>query len=212
MKNQTIAGMILLVLLLGGCGQQQQQPGPPPPTPQQLGRGRDSAPAPSPPAASSPAPETPPPANSSPPAEAPVATMVSEKPDATTSGQSTTTKAKVEPTTEISYRVHAMLQATKRASVQKRLREVATAMHEYHKANQHFPTIDGIGKESGLSWRVYLLPLLGEEELYQKFHLNEAWNSPHNSALIPEMPNVFGSNSEGKTRLHLFTGPNTPFQ
>jgi|GEM_PF-6738935 len=43
----------------------------------------------------------------------------------------------------------------------------------------------------GLSQRVWLLPALGEEVLYQKFHLDEPWDSPHNSQLIPEMPAIY---------------------
>lgn len=42
-----------------------------------------------------------------------------------------------------------------------------------------------------LSWRVHVLPLLGEKELYGKFNLDEAWNSPHNIELIGEMPDIY---------------------
>lgn len=43
----------------------------------------------------------------------------------------------------------------------------------------------------GLSWRVALLPYLGEAELHARFHLDEPWDSPHNLALLPEMPRVY---------------------
>jgi hypothetical protein len=39
-----------------------------------------------------------------------------------------------------------------------------------------------------LSWRVQILPYLEEQALYEKFHLNEPWDSEHNRALIPQMP------------------------
>src|SRR4051812_49040872 len=42
-----------------------------------------------------------------------------------------------------------------------------------------------------LSWRVAILPWLEEHELYQRFHLDEAWNSPHNLSLLGEMPRVY---------------------
>lgn len=42
-----------------------------------------------------------------------------------------------------------------------------------------------------LSWRVDLLPILGEEELYKEFRLDEAWNSPHNAKLVARMPDTF---------------------
>jgi hypothetical protein len=42
-----------------------------------------------------------------------------------------------------------------------------------------------------LSWRVLLLPFLDQNELYQRFKLDESWDSPHNAALIREMPEFF---------------------
>jgi prepilin-type processing-associated H-X9-DG protein len=42
-----------------------------------------------------------------------------------------------------------------------------------------------------LSWRVYLLPFLEQKPLFDQFHLNEPWDSPHNRTLIPQMPAVF---------------------
>jgi hypothetical protein len=42
-----------------------------------------------------------------------------------------------------------------------------------------------------LSWRVAVLPFLGENELYKQFKLNEPWDSPHNKKLLKKMPKVF---------------------
>lgn len=39
-----------------------------------------------------------------------------------------------------------------------------------------------------LSWRVHLLPFLGQMKLYREFHLDEPWNSAHNLRLIPRIP------------------------
>jgi hypothetical protein len=44
-----------------------------------------------------------------------------------------------------------------------------------------------------LSWRVRLLPYLGYEDLYRQFHLNEAWNSPHNKKLLAQIPAEYQS-------------------
>lgn len=58
---------------------------------------------------------------------------------------------------------------------------------------------------SKLSWRVHLLPDLGMTELYNQFHLNEAWDSEHNRTLLPKMPPYFGAESEiGLTRIRSF--------
>ena len=44
-----------------------------------------------------------------------------------------------------------------------------------------------------LSWRVAILPYLGESEkaLYGQFKLSEPWDSPHNKALLAKMPRVY---------------------
>jgi hypothetical protein len=51
---------------------------------------------------------------------------------------------------------------------------------------------DGAGKPL-LSWRVALLPYLGEKELYNQFRLDEPWDSAHNKKLLPKMPKVYAS-------------------
>jgi len=61
-----------------------------------------------------------------------------------------------------------------------------------------------------LSWRVHLLPYIGEAALYHQFHLDEAWNSPHHLPLLDQMPEIFRSrgfaNDTHKTRFQLFRG------
>jgi hypothetical protein len=73
-----------------------------------------------------------------------------------------------------------------------------------------------------LSWRVHMLPYLGQQKLYQEFHLDEPWDSEHNKKLLTRMPKAFASSShpelarEGKTTYllpvgsGLFSGTNRP--
>src|SRR5262249_29159759 len=42
-----------------------------------------------------------------------------------------------------------------------------------------------------LSWRVAILPYIGQRALYQRFRLNEPWDSKHNKKLLAQMPKVF---------------------
>ena len=42
-----------------------------------------------------------------------------------------------------------------------------------------------------LSWRVQILPELGQEDLYKQFKLDEPWDSEANKKLIDKMPKVF---------------------
>jgi hypothetical protein len=50
-----------------------------------------------------------------------------------------------------------------------------------------------------LSWRVHILPYVEQQALYQQFHLDEPWDSPHNKALIPQMPAIFLDPSSGRS-------------
>ncbi|TWT78047.1 hypothetical protein Pla123a_08360 [Posidoniimonas polymericola] len=41
------------------------------------------------------------------------------------------------------------------------------------------------------SWRVLLLPYLGEQELYDAYDFSQPWDSPHNLALAERIPDVY---------------------
>jgi hypothetical protein len=63
-----------------------------------------------------------------------------------------------------------------------------------------------------LSWRVHLLPFLGEEQLYKQFKLDEPWDSPHNVKLLEKMPSVYQLPSRptekpGLTYFQVFVNP-----
>jgi hypothetical protein len=66
-------------------------------------------------------------------------------------------------------------------------------MSQYCDKHGRFPAraiLDTNGKPL-LSWRVSLLPFLGQEELYKQFKLNEPWDSPTNKRLVLRMPAIF---------------------
>jgi len=63
-----------------------------------------------------------------------------------------------------------------------------------------------------LSWRVAILPYLGEEELYEAFRLDEPWDSEHNKKLIPLMPKIYAPAGKppakaGHTHVQMLVGP-----
>ncbi len=75
-----------------------------------------------------------------------------------------------------------------------RFKQIILAMHNFHDVYGAFPPLDkqrDANGKSKLSWRVYLLPYLNQVALYNKFHLDEPWDSPHNRTLLVEMPDVF---------------------
>jgi hypothetical protein len=67
----------------------------------------------------------------------------------------------------------------------------------------------------GLSWRVSLLPYLGETSLYKEFKLDEPWDSTHNKKLIEMIPEVLksprGRAPDGHTHYRAFVGPQAIF-
>src|SRR5262245_14014333 len=112
-------------------------------------------------------------------------------------------------------------EAGKRALVRSRLRKLAAAMHDYAAMRQgRFPapaSCDPTGKPL-LSWRVAILPYVGQEALYQQFKHDEPWDSPHNKKLIAKMPAVFAPVPGVKTKqpnstfFQLLVGPGTVFE
>jgi hypothetical protein len=76
------------------------------------------------------------------------------------------------------------------------MKHLALAMHNYHDGRKSFPAAASIFSADGkplLSWRVALLPLLGEDELFRQFKLNEPWDSEHNSPLVKRIPEVYSN-------------------
>jgi prepilin-type processing-associated H-X9-DG protein len=75
------------------------------------------------------------------------------------------------------------------------LKQISLSMHNYHDTFGSFPPAYLTNEEGQplLSWRVLLLPFMDHQELYEQFHLDEPWDSPHNRALIDDMPRRDGS-------------------
>jgi len=75
------------------------------------------------------------------------------------------------------------------------LRQLGLANLNYESAFMEFPAISGNRKGEGaeLSWRVHLLPFLEQRQLYDQFHLDEPWDSPHNKSLLDQMPEFYMS-------------------
>ena len=110
-------------------------------------------------------------------------------------------------------------EAARRARCVNNLRQIVLAMHNYHAANNAFPRA-AIASEDGkplLSWRVAILPYIQQNELYNKFKLDEPWDSPRNKALLKEMPPVFLCVDRIKpepftTNYRVFVGPGAVFE
>lgn len=112
-------------------------------------------------------------------------------------------------------------QASVRYTAQENLKAVTLALLNYNDTWIRLPIfaiglqgepVKGFQDKPLLSWRVALLPYLGEDKLFKEFCLDEPWDSEHNKKLIPRMPKLFQSqtkaNKDGFTHLQMVIGPN----
>ena len=89
----------------------------------------------------------------------------------------------------------------RRAICQNNLKQIALAMQNYHSANGTFPPAY-VADEDGnplYSWRVLLLPYLGQDMLFRQFDQTQAWNGPRNMMLT-------------NTAMPLYNCPSSPQQ
>lgn len=101
---------------------------------------------------------------------------------------------------------------------QRNLETIADAMNAYASDHGTYPppmTRDATGNPLH-SWRVLLLPYLGEEELYSQFDLDQPWDAQVNQPLSYQtMPAVYrhpsGDGWARGTAYCLVTGPGTLF-
>ena len=117
--------------------------------------------------------------------------------------------------------VQAAREAAQRTNASNNCREIMLAMLNQEAARRSFPApaiVDKAGKPL-LSWRVAILPFLGQQELYQQFHLDEPWDSEHNKKMLALMPNVYadpslppGEAGVGLTTFQMPIGKDTAFR
>lgn len=112
--------------------------------------------------------------------------------------------------------VQSAREAARRTQAANDLKQTALAFHNYHDVHGHFPAqaiTDRKGKKL-LSWRVEVLPYLGYEKLYEQFHLDEPWDSPHNIKLLNQIPPVYrnpNSDKISETNILAVAGKGTAF-
>lgn len=101
------------------------------------------------------------------------------------------------------------------------LEKVTRALLRYAKDNDGLPLAAIYAKDGKtplLSWRVRILPYLGDDakKLHAQFKLDEPWDSDHNIRLVMKMPKVFAPVADEEfatavTPFQVFTGPDTLF-
>ncbi|MDR1383501.1 MAG: DUF1559 domain-containing protein [Planctomycetaceae bacterium] len=89
--------------------------------------------------------------------------------------------------------VQAAREAARRMQCSSHVKDIASAFHNFYDTHQALPalyTVDEQGQPLH-SWRVLILPSLGETELYQEIRLDEPWDSEYNKQFHSRMPAVY---------------------
>lgn len=79
-----------------------------------------------------------------------------------------------------------IIEAAHRGTCHNNLSKIGSALLNYEKIHGHFPPViryDKNGKPL-YSWMVEILPQLGYQEIFDRLHQEEPWNSPHNVRII----------------------------
>lgn len=110
--------------------------------------------------------------------------------------------------------IQAAREAGRRASCLNKLHQIGLALMNYEATYRHLPPASGGAKGHPVSWRVAILPFMEYNSLYQQYRQNEPWDSPHNMALVKQMPKEFlcpsdSQAGEGETSYVMITGKNT---
>jgi peroxiredoxin len=103
------------------------------------------------------------------------------------------------------------------AAGQEKLRRIGAALRKYRSQHGQFPlaVLTGPDGKTQYSWRVALLPLLGEKALFEQYRLGDRWDSRANHQVLVQMPDVYrapeapiGTHNAGYFAV---TGPSTLF-
>jgi hypothetical protein len=90
--------------------------------------------------------------------------------------------------------------------------QVAVRMYSEHYGELPPLSTNPLDGGRGLSWRVLVLPFLGEQALYSQFDIASSWDSPVNARLLDKMPEhlfgVAGSSAPGTTNIMAVTDNN----
>ncbi len=99
------------------------------------------------------------------------------------------------------------------------LRQVGIGLLNYHDYKDSFPPakqnaddFDDEGRPH-LSWRVHILPYINQEELYDRFRLDEPWDSEHNRTLLDQVPDIYRTtDAPTKTTVLAVVGEGTAYE
>lgn len=101
---------------------------------------------------------------------------------------------------------------------QQNLLKIGQSLLKYREVFHHFPraVVYGPDDKPWHSWRVLILPYLGQATLYDRYRFDEPWDGLNNKQLLDSMPDVYrdpvyDESSTPHTCYAAITGPGTAF-
>jgi RNA polymerase sigma factor (sigma-70 family) len=97
------------------------------------------------------------------------------------------------------------------------LKTIALALHDYRSARGAFPPAQLLkpGDKIPYSWRVAILPYIGQRKLYEQYKFDEPWDGPNNRKLLEKIPAAFRAPGDADTSTNasyfVLTGPGAVF-
>ena len=105
-------------------------------------------------------------------------------------------------------------------SCRSNLQRISQALRQYEIEHGTLPPAfiaDSVTGKPMHSWRVLILPQLGEQGLHARYNFDEPWDGPTNFQLVASMPDVFAcpadpdAKAKGETSYMVLVGPKTIF-
>jgi prepilin-type processing-associated H-X9-DG protein len=115
--------------------------------------------------------------------------------------------------------VQAARTAARRAASQNNMKQIGLAFHNYHDTYRVLPAayqVDAEGKRT-MSWRVAILPFLEQQQVFERYKSDQAWDSAVNQAVANMVIPTYKNPADGKggmseTSYMVITGPGTLFE
>ena len=92
----------------------------------------------------------------------------------------------------------------------KKMKAILLAFHNFTDLFHHFPRSSNrqFANQPPHSWRVAILPLINQSELFNEYHFDQPWDSPQNLEVANKMPEVYRTsrNDKASTSFVMLTG------
>ena len=91
-----------------------------------------------------------------------------------------------------------------------KMKAILLAFHQFHEGFHHLPSSSNrqFTNQPPHSWRVAILPLIGNAKLFNEYHFDQPWDSPQNLEVAKKMPELYrtSASNDETTSFVMLTG------